>query len=119
MFDGLTKSFGQKIAVDAVTLTVDTPMTVGIIGRFGAGMSTLLRMMNRLTTTSSGRLIWGGRDIMALRGRVILAWQSDCAMILHHFNLVPRMDVVSNVLHRSLNHLPSRRSSTSFPSTRS
>jgi len=102
-FDGLTKSFGQKTAVDAVTLRVDTPMMVGIIGRSGAGKSTLLRMMNRLTQASSGRLLWEGRDITALKGRDILAWQSDCAMIFQQFNLVPRMDVVSNVLHGTLN----------------
>ena len=102
-FDGLTKSFGQKTAVDRVSLTVDRPMMVGIIGRSGAGKSTLLRMMNRLTTASSGRFLCEGRDITALRGRDILAWQSDCAMIFQQFNLVPRMDVVSNVLHGTLN----------------
>lgn len=102
-FDRLTRSFGQNIAVDAVTLTVDKPMMVGIIGRSGAGKSTLLRIMNRLTTASSGHLFWEDRDITALRGRDILAWQSDCAMIFQQFNLVPRMDVVSNVLHGTLN----------------
>jgi phosphonate transport system ATP-binding protein len=31
------------------------------------------------------------------------AWQADCAMIFQQFNLVPRLDVVSNVLHGTLN----------------
>ena len=35
-------------------------------------------------------------------GRARRAWQSDCAMIFQQFNLVPRMDVVSNVLHGTL-----------------
>ena len=102
-FDRLTKSFGSKTAVDGVTLTIDKPMMVGIIGRSGAGKSTLLRVMNRLTDSSSGALVYEGRDITALTGREVLAWQSDCAMIFQQFNLVPRMDVVSNVLHGTLN----------------
>ena len=60
-------------------------------------------MMNRLTDASSGRLVFEGRDVLTLKGREMRAWQSDCAMIFQQFNLVPRMDVVSNVLHGTLN----------------
>lgn len=80
-FDGLTKQFGRNTAVDTISLTIGKPMMVGIIGRSGAGKSTLLRMMNRLTDASSGKLFCDGRDITALKGRDVLAWQSDCAMI--------------------------------------
>eukprot|EP00581_Thalassiosira_minuscula_P024487 CAMPEP_0184416104 /NCGR_PEP_ID=MMETSP0738-20130409/9233_1 /TAXON_ID=385413 /ORGANISM="Thalassiosira miniscula, Strain CCMP1093" /LENGTH=189 /DNA_ID=CAMNT_0026775473 /DNA_START=105 /DNA_END=671 /DNA_ORIENTATION=+ len=76
---------------------------IGIIGRSGAGKSTLLRMLNRLTDATEGRIEFEGRDVTALRGDAKRAWQSDCAMIFQQFNLVPRMDVVSNVLHGTLN----------------
>ena len=76
---------------------------IGIIGSSGAGKSTLLRMMNRLTDASAGQLIVDGRDVTALRGSAKRAWQSDCAMIFQQFNLVPRLDVVQNVLHGLLN----------------
>ncbi len=99
----LTKAFGQNIAVDAVTIHVDRPGMIGIIGRSGAGKSTLLRMMNRLTDATSGEMVFEGRDILALRGAEKRAWQSNCAMIFQQFNLVPRLDVVSNVLHGTLN----------------
>ncbi|GKY86520.1 phosphonate ABC transporter ATP-binding protein [Sinisalibacter aestuarii] len=98
----LTKRFGANTAVDAVSFTVDQPMMIGIIGRSGAGKSTFLRMMNRLTEASSGMLAFEGRDVLGLSGRARRAWQSDCAMIFQQFNLVPRMDVVSNVLHGTL-----------------
>jgi phosphonate transport system ATP-binding protein len=101
--DALTKKFGKNIAVDGVSLTVERPAMIGIIGRSGAGKSTLLRMMNRLTDASSGRIVFEGRDVTALRGAQKRAWQSQCAMIFQQFNLVPRMDVVSNVLHGTLN----------------
>ncbi len=102
-FENLTKQFGSNVAVDKVTLTIDKPMMVGIIGASGAGKSTLLRMMNRLTDASSGALRYDGQDVLGLTGRDKRSWQSQCAMIFQQFNLVPRMDVVSNVLHGTLN----------------
>ena len=99
----LTKAFGRNTAVDAVSFTVDKPAMIGIIGRSGAGKSTLLRMLNRLTDATEGQIVFEGRDVTALKGADKRAWQSDCAMIFQQFNLVPRMDVVSNVLHGTLN----------------
>ena len=76
---------------------------IGIIGRSGAGKSTLLRMLNRLEDASSGRITFEDREVSGLTGADKRAWQADCAMIFQQFNLVPRMDVVSNVLHGTLN----------------
>ena len=98
----LTKTFGANTAVDRATFKVDRPLMLGIIGRSGAGKSTLLRMLNRLTTSNSGQVLFEGRDVLALQGRDKRSWQSDCAMIFQQFNLVSRMDVVSNVLHGTL-----------------
>lgn len=98
-----TKLFSGKVAVDHVSISVDAPRMIGIIGRSGAGKSTLLRMLNRLTDLTSGSIAFEGREISALRGADKRQWQSQCAMIFQQFNLVPRMDVVSNVLHGTLN----------------
>jgi len=101
--DALTKVFGPNTAVDNATFRIDGAAMVGIIGRSGAGKSTLLRMINRLTPHSSGTISFEGREITALTGAERRRWQSECAMIFQQFNLVPRMDVVSNVLHGTLN----------------
>ncbi len=101
--DDVTKRFGTATAVDAVSLHVDRPMMVGVIGRSGAGKSTLLRMLNLLERPSEGTIRFEDREVTALKGRDARAWQADCAMIFQQFNLVPRMDVVSNVLHGTLN----------------
>jgi phosphonate transport system ATP-binding protein len=102
-FNSVTRMFGQKAAVDAATFTIDRSAFVGIIGRSGAGKSTILRMMNRLTDATSGEIVFEGRNVLALQGNEKRAWQSQCAMIFQQFNLVPRMDVASNVLHGILN----------------
>ncbi|MDO9525435.1 MAG: phosphonate ABC transporter ATP-binding protein [Gemmobacter sp.] len=99
----VTRMFGHKAAVDNISFTIDRPAFVGIIGRSGAGKSTFLRMMNRLTDATAGEIVFEGRNVLPLTGAEMRAWQSQCAMIFQQFNLVPRMDVASNVLHGILN----------------
>ena len=99
----VTRMFGAKAAVDRANFSVEGPAFVGIIGRSGAGKSTLLRMMNRLLDASAGEILVDGRNVLALKGAEMRAWQSQCAMVFQQFNLVPRMDVASNVLHGILN----------------
>ncbi len=101
--ENLTKRFGGNVAVDNASFTVDRPIMLGIIGRSGAGKSTFLRMMNRLTDATTGSLKVEGQDVLRPPGAPRREWQSQCAMIFQQFNLVPRMDVVSNVLHGTRN----------------
>ncbi len=95
----VSKLFGDKAAVDNVNLSFDKAGFIGIIGRSGAGKSTLLRMLNRLSDATRGEILVDGTDVLALRGAAKRAWQNQCAMVFQQFNLVPRMDVASNVLH--------------------
>jgi phosphonate transport system ATP-binding protein len=108
--DKLTKRFGDKAAVDAVTLEIPKGQMVGIIGRSGAGKSTLLRMINRLADPSSGTMTWDGQDVTALRGQALRDWRQRSAMIFQQFNLVGRLDVLTNVMLGRLNHMGHSRS---------
>ena len=99
----VTKVFGNSTAVNDVSFDVAKPMMIGIIGASGAGKSTLLRMLNRLETVTSGSITYESDVVSELAGKDMRRWQSNCAMIFQQFNLVPRMDVVSNVLHGTLN----------------
>ncbi len=103
IIEALTRHFGPKTAVDRATFAVGRPAMIGIIGKSGAGKSTLLRMLNGLTPQSTGRVLFEGVPVTGLKGSALRAWQARCAMIFQQFNLVPRMDVVSNVLHGTLN----------------
>ncbi|NKM97127.1 phosphonate ABC transporter ATP-binding protein [Rhizobium leguminosarum] len=100
----VTRRFGKKLAVDSVTLDIPQGQMVGIIGRSGAGKSTLLRMINRLQEPSSGSVHFAGVEVSGLRGQALRNWQRDCAMIFQQFNLVPRLDVLTNVMLGRLNH---------------
>ncbi|MEM9279988.1 MAG: phosphonate ABC transporter ATP-binding protein [Pseudomonadota bacterium] len=107
----LTKQFTRVTAVNNVTLKIEKPGMIGIIGRSGAGKSTLLRILNRMTDATSGHALYKGVDVLALKGRSKLAWQRDCAMIFQQFNLVPRLDVLTNVILGRLNSQSVMRSS--------
>ncbi|SNY92864.1 phosphonate transport system ATP-binding protein [Cohaesibacter sp. ES.047] len=100
----VTRRFGKNTAVDSVTVSIPQGQMVGIIGRSGAGKSTLLRMINRLIDPSEGDIRFGEKQVSALKGRDLRDWQRDCAMIFQQFNLVPRLNVLTNVLLGRLNH---------------
>ena len=97
-------SFGDKIAVDDVSLVVPPGQMLGILGRSGAGKSTLLRMINRLLEPTAGTIHEGATEVTALSGRALRDWRTACAMIFQQFNLIPRLDVLTNVLMGRLNH---------------
>lgn len=103
IISSLTKKFGIVTAVDSVSFAIKEPQMVGIIGPSGAGKSTLLRMINRLTPATQGSIVVEGINILDLTGVQKRRWQRDCAMIFQQFNLVPRLNVVSNVLLGRLN----------------
>ncbi|MCX8995644.1 phosphonate ABC transporter ATP-binding protein [Rhizobiaceae bacterium BDR2-2] len=102
----ITRRFGGHIAVNSVNLTIPQGQMVGVIGRSGAGKSTLLRMINRLADPTSGSLHFSDLEVSALKGAALRNWQRDCAMIFQQFNLVPRLDVMTNVMLGRLNHRP-------------
>ncbi len=94
----VTKRFGETTAVDDVSLSITPGQFVGVIGRSGAGKSTMLRLINRLVDPSEGSISFDGKEITTLRGRALRNWRRDCAMIFQQFNLVDRLDVLTNVL---------------------
>ena len=82
---------------------------IGIIGRSGAGKSTLLRMINRMIEPSEGQISFQGTGITGLRGKALRQWRARTAMIFQQFNLVPRLDVLTNVLCGRLHDQPAPR----------
>jgi phosphonate transport system ATP-binding protein len=113
--EGITKRFGSLVAVDNLSFEVPQGQMLGIIGRSGAGKSTLLRVMNRLIDPDAGRILAPDvpapdGDVCALSGRELRRWRQQCAMVFQQFNLVPRLDVLTNVLMGRLSYQPTVRS---------
>ena len=105
----ISKRFGNSLAVDSVSLDFPPGSFVGIIGRSGAGKSTLLRMVNRLCEPTQGKVLFGGQVITDLQGMDLNEWRRSCAMVFQQFNLIGRLDVLTNVLMGRLTSVPTWR----------
>jgi phosphonate transport system ATP-binding protein len=105
----LSKRFGDNTAVDRVSLEVKSGSFVGVIGRSGAGKSTLLRMINRLNEPTEGTIEYDGTVVTDLKGVALNDWRRNCAMVFQQFNLVGRLDVLTNVLLGRLTTVPTWR----------
>ncbi|MBV9000386.1 MAG: ABC transporter ATP-binding protein [Solirubrobacterales bacterium] len=69
--DGLTKRFGDRTAVDSVSLTVPRGTAYGFLGHNGAGKTTLIRMLLGLTQASAGSATLLGLPVPAERARAL------------------------------------------------
>ena len=57
------KSFGQKVALDHVSLEIPEGGIFGLLGPNGAGKTTLIRIINRLTIPNGGEILFKGKPI--------------------------------------------------------
>lgn len=96
--EGLTRRFDRTVAVDSVSFGVAPGEMIAVIGPSEAGKSTLLRLINRLVTPSSGAILFEGAHVAALSGLWLRAWRARWAMIFQQFRLVKRDNVITNVL---------------------
>lgn len=104
----------QRVLHD-INFDLYTGEMVGVIGRSGAGKSTLLHVLNGTHHATSGEIITfaddaNPRDVSQLKGRALNQWRSECGMIFQDFCLVPRLDVLTNVLLGRLSQTSTLRS---------
>ena len=57
------KTFGEKVALDKVSIDIPKGKIFGLLGPNGAGKTTLIRIINRITIPSSGSVLFDGRPI--------------------------------------------------------
>ena len=57
------KSFGEKVALDHVSLEIPEGQIFGLLGPNGAGKTTLIRIINRITIPNSGEVLFKGAPI--------------------------------------------------------
>ena len=68
--EGVTKSFGSKIALEGVSFSVPSGQICGLLGPNGAGKTTLFRLLMGILKATEGKLIIDGRDAFEERVEV-------------------------------------------------
>lgn len=59
----VSKSFGEKVALDHVSVDIPKGKIFGLLGPNGAGKTTLIRIINRITIPNEGSILFDGRPI--------------------------------------------------------
>ena len=102
----LVKHYGPVKAVDGVSFDVNNNEIISIIGRSGAGKSTVMRCINRLVHSTGGQIIFDGAEVAnRMNAKGLRETRSKIGFIFQHFNLVYRLTVFQNALHGKLGSL--------------
>lgn len=100
-FIGLGKTYngqqGPVAALHGIDLAIQRGEVFGIIGRSGAGKSSLIRTINRLEQPSSGRVLIDQVDIGEFDEDRLVTLRRRIGMIFQHFNLMSAKTVWQNV----------------------
>ena len=92
----LTKYFGGSPALREVSFRVERGEILGLIGPNGAGKTTLLNVIGGILKPSSGRVLFGDRDVTGLRPHAIT--RLGVARVLQTPRSFPSMTVLENVM---------------------
>jgi len=96
---GLTKVFGQKVAVDNISFDVEKGEVLGFLGPNAAGKTTTMRMITGFLTPTSGTAIIGGHDILddPLNARKKLGYLPENAPVYPDMTVYGFLDFIADI----------------------
>ena len=101
-FKNVVKTYGKgeglQVAVDHVSFTIDKGEFVVILGRSGAGKSTVLNMLGGMDVPTEGQVIVDGSDISSHSDKQLSIYRADTiGFIFQFYNLIPGLTAYENV----------------------
>ena len=97
--ENLKKYYDSIHAVDGISLDIPENTIFGIIGRSGAGKSSLVRLMSLLEAPDSGAVWYGDRRVDNLPKDELIACRRKIGMIFQNFNLFSSRNAGKNVAY--------------------
>ena len=94
--DGITKRFGDVVANDDISFSVDKGEVHALLGENGAGKSTLMNILYGLYTPTEGTIRLNGESQTFRSPKDAIT--AGIGMVHQHFKLIPRMTVLENVV---------------------
>lgn len=93
----IRKSFGPHPVLDNISLAVPAGKIFGIIGRSGAGKTTLIRIASLLERADSGEVLYCGEPVSGAKGQALLEARRKAGFVFQNFNLFSSRTVSGNV----------------------
>ena len=90
--DGVTKSFGDMVAVDNLSLTIEPGEFISLLGPSGCGKTTTLRMLGGFEDPTSGVIFFGDLNVTDLPPH-----QRDVNTVFQSYALFPHLSVLENI----------------------
>lgn len=92
-------------ALRNINISIEDGEFVVIVGLSGAGKSTLIKSINRLVSPTKGSLLVDGENILKQKGKHLRELRKRVGIIFQDYNLVPRSNVLKNVLVGRLGYI--------------
>lgn len=92
--DGVSKKYGDFIAVNNINLTVKEDEFLVVIGPSGSGKSTLLRLINKMIESDGGEIRVEGQNVDDFKVEDL---RKSIGYVIQSIGLFPHMDVKSNI----------------------
>ncbi len=99
LLDSVTKTYAgdKEPALDHVSLHIAPNEFVFLVGKSGAGKSSLIKMITKEEVPDSGKIIVGGMDLDYVQKRHIPGYRRRLGVVFQDFKLLPRRTVYENV----------------------
>ena len=110
-FQNISRSFGAVRAIDGVNLTIERGEFVVLIGASGSGKSTMLKMINRMESHDSGKILFKGEEIYKFRVRDLrlrMGYAIQSVGLFPHWNVERNIGVVPQMLGWSADKIRAR-----------
>ncbi|MBP2708525.1 sugar ABC transporter ATP-binding protein [Microbispora sp. RL4-1S] len=92
---GVTKRYGETVALDGAGIRITPGETHALVGRNGAGKSTLVSILTGLQAPDEGRVRFGGEPAPRLSDRD--AWRERVACVYQKSTIIPELTVAENL----------------------
>ncbi len=94
VLDAIRKAYGSTIAIDNVSLSIQSGEFLTLLGPSGSGKTTCLRIIAGMIQPDRGRLMIAGRDVSA-----VPMHRRNIGMVFQNYSLFPHMTVAQNVAY--------------------
>ena len=88
----LTKKFGSAVAVNDLSVTIESGKLIALLGPSGCGKSTILNMLSGILPATEGRILFDDRDVTNLPPET-----RNVGLVFQNYALYPHMTVLENI----------------------